>query len=41
MPSGGTIGITATAVRTGYVGVLISDTGTGMTAKQIEDSKKR
>ena len=41
MPSGGTLGIIATAIKPGYVGVVISDAGIGMTAKQIEDAKKR
>jgi signal transduction histidine kinase len=41
MPSGGTLEITAIDIKAGYVSVLISDAGNGMTSKQIEDAKKR
>jgi signal transduction histidine kinase len=41
MPGGGALEITATSTRPGYITVVISDTGMGMTSKQIEDAKKR
>lgn len=41
MSNGGNLEIAARSERPGYVNIIISDTGVGMTAKQIEDSKKR
>lgn len=41
MPNGGTLEIMATSTRPEFISVVISDTGSGMTIKQIEDAKKR
>jgi len=41
MPDRGTLEIIASSTRPGHINVIISDTGIGMTGKQIEDAKKR